>query len=61
MEETGYKEKLEKFSKQVVLVLKKKSLRGCKDKSWIGFCNGLGEDIGEDIEELIRMAENNLK
>lgn len=61
MEGTDYKEKLEKFSKQVVLVLKKKSLRGCKYKNWKGFCNGLGEDIGEDIEELIRIAENNLK
>lgn len=61
MEEKDYKKELEKLSKQVVQVLKVKSLRGCKNKNWEGFCNGLGEDIGEDIEELIRMAENNLK
>lgn len=61
MNDKDYKKELEKLSKRVVQVLKVKSLRGCKDKSWIGFCNGLGEDIGEDIEELIRMAENNLK
>lgn len=61
MKEIDYKEKLEKFSKQVILVLKKKSLRGCDNKSWVGFCNGYGEDIGVYIDKLISIAEDNLK
>lgn len=61
MDDKDYKKELGKISKRVVQVLKVKSLRGCKSKNWEGFCNGLGEDVGEDIEELIRIAENNLK
>ena len=61
MDDKDYKKELGKLSKRVVQVLKVKSLRGCKYKNWEGFCNGLGEEIGEEIEELIRMAENNLK
>lgn len=61
MDDKDYKKELGKLSKRVVQVLIAKSLRGCKYKNWEGFCNGLGEDIGEDIEELIRIAENNLK
>lgn len=60
-EKDKYKKELEKLSKQVVQVLKVKSLRGCEYKNWEGFCNGLGEDIGYDIEELIKMAEKHLR
>ena len=61
MGDKDYKNELEKLSKRIIQVLKVKSLKGCKCKNWDGFCNGLGEDIGDDIENLIKMAENNLK
>lgn len=61
MNDKDYKRELEKFSKQVIKALRVKAFRGCEYNNWQGFCNGLGEDIGEEIENLIRTAENNLK
>ena len=41
--------------------LKVKSLRGCEVKNWVGFQNGNGTDVGQDIERLIKRAEREQK
>lgn len=58
---TTYKKELQKISKEVVCVLKTKLLRGYEYKDWNGFYNGNGEDMSSDIENLVKMAENNLR
>lgn len=40
---------------------KVKSLRGCEVKNWVGFQNGNGTDVGQDIERLIKRAEREQK
>ena len=49
--------KLHNLSSGVIMVLKNKALRGCDVKSWIGFQNGNGTEVGQDIERLIKIAE----
>ena len=41
------------LSSTLIQVLKVKSLRGCEVKNWVGFQNGNGTDVGQDIERLI--------
>ena len=53
--------KLHRLSSGVVMVLKNKALRGCDEKSWIGFQNGNGTEVGKDIERLIKRAEREQK
>lgn len=45
----------------LIQVLKVKSLRGCEVKNWVGFQNGNGTDVGQDIERLIKRAEREQK
>ncbi len=49
--------KLHSLSSGVIMVLKNKALRGCDEKSWIGFQNGNGTEVGKDVERLIKIAE----
>lgn len=53
--------KLHRLSSGVIIVLKNKALRGCDEKSWIGFQNGNGTEVGKDIERLIKRAEREQK
>jgi len=46
-----------KLAKLVIEVLDKKAHKGCKNKFWSDFQNGLGEDIGVEIENLISEAK----
>ena len=46
---------------RLIQVLKVKSLRGCEVKNWVGFQNGNGTDVGQDIERLIKRAEREQK
>ena len=45
---------------QVIETLKKAN-KGCKTKSWKGFENGKGQEVGTEIDELIRTAKEILK
>lgn len=49
------------LSSALIQVLKVKSLRGCEVKNWLGFQNGNGTDVGQDIERLIKRAEREQK
>jgi hypothetical protein len=49
------------LAKLIINVLDVKALKGCKIKSWIGFENGEGENVGNDIEDLIKKAKEILK
>lgn len=53
--------RLNGLSAALIMVLKIKALRGCILKSWLGFQNGNGTDIGKDIERLIKRAEKEQK
>jgi hypothetical protein len=53
--------RLNGLSSTLIQVLKVKSLRGCEVKNWLGFQNGNGTDIGQDIERLIKRAEREQK
>ena len=53
--------KLHRLSSGVIMVLKNKALRGCDEKSWIGFQNGNRTEVGKDIERLIKRAEREQK
>ena len=53
--------RLNGLSSALIQVLKVKSLRGCKVKNWLGFENGNGTDVGQDIERLIKRAEREQK
>ena len=46
-----------KLAKLVIEVLDKKAHKGCINKSWSDFQNGLGEDVGLEIEKLISEAK----
>jgi hypothetical protein len=45
------------LAKDIIRILKVKANRGCNHQSWEGFQNGNGEDVGKDIDRLIRKAE----
>lgn len=45
------------LAKLVVEILDNKARAGCKDKSWDDFQNGLGENVGKDIEQIISEAK----
>ena len=45
---------------QVIETLEKAN-KGCKTKSWKGFENGKGQEVGTEIDELIRTAKEILK
>lgn len=53
--------RLSGLSSTLIQVLKVKSLRGCEVKNWVGFQNGNGTDVGQDIERLIKRAEREQK
>lgn len=53
--------RLNGLSAALIQVLKVKSLRGCEVKNWLGFENGNGTDVGQDIERLIKRAEREQK
>ena len=53
--------RLNRLSSMLIQVLKVKSLRGCEVKNWLGFQNGNGTDVGQDIERLIKRAEREQK
>ncbi len=53
--------RLNGLSSALIQVLKVKSLRGCEVKNWLGFQNGNGTDVGQDIERLIKRAEREQK
>ena len=46
-----------RFAGRVSLVLGIKAFKGCKNKTWDGFCNGNGTDIGNDIKSIVRTAQ----
>jgi hypothetical protein len=46
-----------KLAEKIIKVLKVKALRGCNNPSWSDYQNGLGEDVGDDIQALITEAE----
>lgn len=41
----------------VIKILDEKAREGCIDKTWLGFENGNGDDIGEDIEQIVIKAK----
>ena len=47
-----------KLAKLVVSILDKKAHKGCAVKSWVGFENGNGEEIGTDIDRIVNEAKN---
>jgi predicted Zn-dependent protease len=51
------------LAKDIVNILEIKCLAGCseKHKTWQGFQNGNGTDVGKDIERLIRKAKRIIK
>ena len=51
------KEKLISLAKLIVKVLETKALAGVKNKTWIGFENGNGTDVGHHIDSLIKNAK----
>lgn len=53
--------RLNGLSSALIQVLKVKSLRGCEVKNWLGFENGNGTDVWQDIERLIKRAEREQK
>jgi len=46
-----------KLAKLVVRILDKKAHKGCAVKSWVGFENGNGEEIGTDIDRIVNEAK----
>lgn len=48
--------RLNKLSADVIMILDIMAYRGCYDKTWDGFCNGNGTDIGNDFNKLIKRA-----
>ena len=52
------------FAGMVISTLEVKALDGCKNMAWSGFENGNGEEVGKEIDELIKTAKmviNSLK
>jgi hypothetical protein len=51
------------LANRVIAILDIKARNGCveKEKSWIGFENGNGTEVGKDIERLIKLAKKELK
>lgn len=49
------------LAQMVIDVLDIKGRAGCNDKSWIGFQNGNGTEIGSDIERLIKKAKKQIE
>ena len=45
--------RLSGLSSTLIQVLKVKSLRGCEVKNWVGFQNGNGTDVGQDIDIVV--------
>ena len=52
---------VEELAKDVVRVLDEMGSAGCRVKSWDGFQNGNGRDIGKHIDRLIRKAKKVIK
>ena len=52
MKESGIR-----LAKLVISILDKKAHKGCVDKSWAGFQNGNGEEIGTDIDRIVNEAK----
>ena len=50
-----------KFVESVLKTLDVKARKGCDEKSWVGFQNGDGEEVGKDIERIISQAKKLLK
>jgi hypothetical protein len=52
-----------KLSKRIVKVLKVQANKGNSKEfsNWIDFQNGLGQDVGVEIEKLISHAESKIK
>jgi hypothetical protein len=46
-----------RLAKLVISILDKKAHKGCTDKSWPGFQNGNGEEIGVDIDRIVDEAK----
>ena len=51
------RKELEKLAKMVVSILDLKAHNGCDCKNWDGFQNGNGEEVGKDINKLIKFAK----
>lgn len=47
----------ENLAETVINVMDKKGRAGCKNRTWIGFENGNGIEIGTDIENMIKQAK----
>lgn len=45
--------RLRKFANRVYSIIGVKAISGCGNKSWDGFCNGNGTDVGCNIDKLI--------
>ena len=54
-------EQLYNLASSVIKILQKKTFKGSKHKSWKGFQNGLGEEVGDEIDKLILEAKNIIK
>lgn len=50
--------RLRRFASRVFSILGVKSLNGCADAKWEGFCNGNGTEVGRDIDALTSTAKN---
>jgi RNase P/RNase MRP subunit POP5 len=48
------------FAKEIIRILDKKANKGVKNKIWEGFTNGLGEEVGKDIDSLIIKAKKQI-
>ena len=51
------RKELEKLAKMVVSILDLKAHNGCDCENWDGFQNGNGEEVGKDINKLIKFAK----
>ena len=56
LEKSKYTEMLEKLV-EIVNILDVKCADGCENKTWKGFQNGNGEDVGLEIDKFIKEAK----
>lgn len=50
-----------KLAEMVIKILDIKANKGCEVKKWEGFTNGNREEIGKDIDKIIKLAKRILK
>ena len=60
LEKSKYTEMLEKLS-EIVNILDVKCADGCENKTWKGFQNGNGEDVGLEIDRFIKETKQLIK